>query len=52
MWGARQVEIKSAEERTRAALTVDEVKFNQHLDEKLFAPENRGLRQPLKTELL
>ncbi len=40
MWGARHVEMKSVEEKTRTVLTIDEAKFNQHLDEKLFAPDN------------
>jgi hypothetical protein len=40
IWSARHVEMKSVEERTRTVLTIDEVKFNQHLDEKLFTPEN------------
>jgi Outer membrane lipoprotein-sorting protein len=42
IWGARHVEMQSVEEKTRTVLTIDEVKFNQHLDEKLFAPENLG----------
>lgn len=39
MWGARHVEMKSVQEGTRTVLTIDEAKFNQHLDEKLFTPE-------------
>jgi len=42
MWGARHVEMKSVEANTRTVLTIDEAKFNQHLDEKLFTPENLG----------
>jgi hypothetical protein len=38
--GARHVEMRSVEEKTRTVLTIDEVKFNQHLDEKLFTPES------------
>lgn len=38
--GARHVEMRSVEEKTRTVLTVDEVKFNQHLDEKRFTPES------------
>jgi Outer membrane lipoprotein-sorting protein len=30
--GVRHVEMKSVEENTRTVLTVDEAKFNQHLD--------------------
>jgi outer membrane lipoprotein-sorting protein len=44
MWGARHVEMKSVQEGTRTVLTIDEAKFNQHLDEKLFTPE--GLENP------
>jgi len=40
MWGARHVEMKSVEEKTRTVLTIDEAKFNQHLDEKLFTPDS------------
>jgi hypothetical protein len=40
MWGARHVEMKSVEEKTRTVLTIDEAKFNQHLDERLFTSEN------------
>jgi outer membrane lipoprotein-sorting protein len=39
IWGARHVEMQSVEEKTRTVLTIDEAKFNQHLDEKLFTPE-------------
>jgi outer membrane lipoprotein-sorting protein len=40
IWGARHVEMRSVEEKTRTVLTIDEAKFNQHLDEKLFMPES------------
>jgi outer membrane lipoprotein-sorting protein len=40
VWGTRHVEMRSVEGRTRTVLTIDEAKFNQHLDEKHFAPEN------------
>jgi outer membrane lipoprotein-sorting protein len=40
IWGARHVEMRSVEGRTRTVLTIDEAKFNQHLDVKRFAPEN------------
>jgi len=36
--GARHVEMRSVQEKTRTLLTIDEAKFNQHLDEKLFMP--------------
>jgi outer membrane lipoprotein-sorting protein len=40
IWGARHVEMQSVEEKTRTVLTIDEAKFNQHLDERLFKPES------------
>jgi outer membrane lipoprotein-sorting protein len=40
IWGARHVEMRSVEGRTRTVLTIDEAKFNQNLDEKLFTPES------------
>jgi len=40
IWRARHVEMQSVEEKTRTVLTIDEAKFNQHLDEKLFTPES------------
>jgi outer membrane lipoprotein-sorting protein len=40
IWGARHVEMQSVEEKTRTVLTINEAKFNQHLDEKLFTPES------------
>ncbi len=40
IWGARHVEMQSVEEKTRTVLTIDEAKFNQHLDEKLFTAES------------
>ena len=39
IWGARHVEMRSVEEKTRTVLTIDEAKVNQHLDEKFFMPE-------------
>jgi hypothetical protein len=48
MWGGRHVEMKSVEEKTRTVLTIDEVKFNRHLDEKLFTPENLGNSPAIK----
>ena len=44
IWGARHVEMQSVAEKTRTVLTINEAKFNQHLDEKLFTPE--GLENP------
>jgi hypothetical protein len=46
--GARHVEMRSVEEKTRTVLTIDDVKFNQHLDEKLFTPEHLGTSPPIK----
>lgn len=40
--GARHVEMQSVEDKTRTVLTIDEVKFNQHLDDKMFTPEGLG----------
>ena len=40
IWGARHVEMRSVEEKTRTVLTINEAKFDQHLDEKLFTPES------------
>lgn len=39
IWGPRHVEMQSVEERTRTVLTVNEAKFNQHLNQTLFTPE-------------
>jgi hypothetical protein len=39
IWGARHTEMSSVREGTRTVLTIDAVKFNTHLDEKLFTPE-------------
>ncbi len=39
IWGARHVEMASVQEHTRTILTIDEVKFNSGLDEKLFTPQ-------------
>jgi hypothetical protein len=48
MWGARHVEMKSVEENTRTVLTIDEAKFNQHLDENLFTPANLNNSRAVK----
>jgi hypothetical protein len=47
-WGARHVEMRSVEEKTRTVLTIDDVKFNQHLDEKRFTPEHLGTSPAIK----
>lgn len=39
MWGARKLEMISPLENTRTALTIEEVRFNTGLNEKLFTPE-------------
>jgi len=39
IWGPRHTEMSSALEATRTVLTIDQVKFNTGLDEKLFTPE-------------
>jgi hypothetical protein len=39
IWGARHTEMRTVPDGTRTVLTIDEVKFNVKLDEKLFSPE-------------
>jgi outer membrane lipoprotein-sorting protein len=39
IWGARHTEMSSMPDATRTVLTIDQVKFNTGLDEKLFTPE-------------
>jgi hypothetical protein len=39
IWGARRREMSTLADRTRTVLTIDEVKFNLNLDDKLFTPE-------------
>ena len=39
IWGARHTEMSTVQDGTRTVLTVDGVKFNTGLDEKLFTPE-------------
>jgi Outer membrane lipoprotein-sorting protein len=39
-WGARHVEMRSVEEKLAQCSPSTIVKFNQHLDEKLFTPES------------
>jgi len=46
--GARHVEMRSVEDKTRTILTIDEVRFNQHLDDKMFTPEGLGSAAPQK----
>jgi hypothetical protein len=42
IWGARHVEMDSVQDGTKTMLTIDEVKFNTGLDEKLFTPDGLG----------
>ncbi len=46
IWGARHTEMSSVQDGTRTVLTIDQVKFNTGLDEKLFAPEALGQVDP------
>jgi hypothetical protein len=46
IWGARHTEMSSVQDGTRTVLTIDQVKFNTGLDEKLFAPEALGQIDP------
>jgi hypothetical protein len=46
IWGARHTEMSSVQDATRTVLTIDEVKFNKGLDEKLFTPEGLEERHP------
>jgi hypothetical protein len=39
IWGARRTEMSSVQDATRTVLTIDDVKFNHGLDDKLFSPE-------------
>src|ERR1035441_5789167 len=39
IWGARRTEMSSVQDATRTVLTIEEVKFNTGLDDKLFTPE-------------
>jgi outer membrane lipoprotein-sorting protein len=39
IWGARHVEMSSVQDKTRTVLSIQEVKFNTNMDEKLFTPE-------------
>ncbi len=42
IWGARHTEMSSVQDATRTVLTIDQVKFNTGLNEKLFTPEELG----------
>jgi outer membrane lipoprotein-sorting protein len=42
IWGARYTEMSSVQGATRTVLTIDQVRFNTGLDEKLFNPEELG----------
>jgi outer membrane lipoprotein-sorting protein len=46
IWGARHTEMSSVQDATRTVLTIDQVKFNTGLDEKLFEPEKLGEIDP------
>jgi hypothetical protein len=39
VWGARHTEMRTVQDGTRTVLTIDRVKFNTKLDEKLFTPQ-------------
>ena len=39
IWGARHMEMSSVQDRTRTVLSIEEVKFNTNVDEKLFTPQ-------------
>jgi hypothetical protein len=39
VWGARYTEMSTVQDGTRTVLTINEVKINAKLDEKLFTPE-------------
>jgi hypothetical protein len=39
IWGARRTEMSTPADGTRTVLSIDDVKFNVKLDEKLFTPE-------------
>jgi hypothetical protein len=42
IWGARRTEMRTLQDGTRTVLTIDAVKFNTKLDEKLFTPQGLG----------
>jgi len=44
IWGARHTEMRTLQDGTRTVFSIDEVKFNTHLDENLFTPE--GIVEP------
>jgi hypothetical protein len=46
IWGARHTEMSSVLDATRTVFTIDEVKFNRGLDEKLFMPEGMEETHP------
>ena len=39
VWGARHTEMSTVQDGTRTVLTINEVKFNANLDEKMFTPQ-------------
>lgn len=51
IWGARHTEMSSVADGTRTVFTVDSIKFNAGLDEKLFTPEGlEGAHPPESAE--
>ena len=39
VWGARHLEMRSVQDGARTVLSLDRVRFDTHLDAKLFTPE-------------
>ncbi len=48
IWGARHLEMHSVQDGTRTVLSIDRVRFNTHLDAKLFTPEALAKSQSLE----
>jgi Outer membrane lipoprotein-sorting protein len=48
IWGARHVEMRSVLDGTRTVLSIDRVRFNTHLDAKLFTPDALAGSQSLQ----
>jgi len=48
VWGARHTEMSTVQDGTRTVLSIEEVKFNARLDEKLFTPQ--GLAEASATK--
>jgi len=47
VWGARHTEMRTLADNTRTVLTINAVKFNTKLNEKLFTPD--GMADALGT---